>query len=135
MDLTKFKTYNFVPGVPTVTIAKHGIGFSKKAISELGNPSHVKVLINADEKQLAIVVANKNEDGAIKCMDGKNPEDNRNFRINAKDLLYQIAFMLDCPFESLNYRIVGEFFDDNNVMLVDLNRAKKVGDDKMDDEE
>jgi hypothetical protein len=40
MDLSKFKGYEFVPGIASVTIAKHGMGFSKKAISELGGVSH-----------------------------------------------------------------------------------------------
>ena len=128
MDLSKFKSYEFIPGVASVTIAKHGMGFSKKAISELGNPDFVRLLINAEDKQLALVVANKDESGAIRCMEGKNPDDNRNFRIGAKDLLHKIAHMMNCSFDELNYKIIGEFFDDGNVMLIDLNRARKIGD-------
>lgn len=127
MDLSKFKGYEFIPGIASVTIAKHGMGFSKKAISELGNPDYVRLLINTEDKQLALVVASSNENGAVKCMVGKNPDDNRNFRIGAKDLLYKVAHMMNCPFEELNYKIVGEFFNDGSVMLIDLNRAKKVG--------
>ncbi|MCL2415527.1 MAG: hypothetical protein FWD01_01825 [Defluviitaleaceae bacterium] len=127
MDLSKFKPYNFVPGIASATIAKHGIGFSKKAISELGNPDYVKLLMNTTDKQLALIVASKGEEGAIKCMEGRSPNENRNFRIGAKDLLHQVAFMMDCAFEELNYRVIGEYFNDNQVMLIDLNRAKKIG--------
>jgi len=124
--MSKFKGYEFVPGIASATIAKHGIGFSKKAIAELGNPDYVRFLINADDKQLALVVANEGEIGAIKCMAGKNPDDNRNFRIVSKDLLHKIAHMMKCPFDEMNFKIVGEYFDDNKVMLIDLQRARKV---------
>jgi len=135
MDLSKFKNYEFVPGVATITIAKHGMGFSKKAIHELGNPDFVRLLINGDDKQLALVVASETEPGAIKCMQGKNPDDPRNFRIGAKDLLHKIAHMMDCPFEELSYKVVGEFFENGNVMLIDLNRARKTGEHSGGDEE
>ena len=127
MDLSKFKGYEFVPGVASVTIAKHGMGFSKKAISELGNPDYVRLLINAEDKQLALVVADSSESGAVKCMAGKKSDDNRNFRIGAKDLLHKVAYMMNCPFEEMNYKIIGEFFNDGNVMLIDLKRARKIG--------
>ena len=127
MNLAKFKGYDFVPGIATVTVAKHGMGFSKKAISELGNPDYVRLMINAEDKQLALIVASENEDGAIKCMAGKEPNDNRNFRISAKDLLYKISQMMNCSFDELNYKIVGEFFNDGSVMLIDLKRASKIG--------
>jgi len=125
MDFAKFKTYNFVPGICTVTIAKHGMGFSKKAISELGNPAYVKLLVNELDKQMALAVADKDEEGAIRCMEGKEADESRNFRLNGKSLLYKIAQMMDCSFEELNFKIVGEFFDDNRVMLIDLNKARK----------
>ena len=127
MDLSKFKAYEIVPGIASVTIAKHGIGFSKKAISELGNPDYVRLLINSEDNQLALVVADSSENGAVKCMAGKKPDDNRNFRINNKGLLYKVANMINCQFDNLNYKIIGEFFDDGRTMLIDLNRAKKNG--------
>lgn len=136
MDLSKFKSYEFVPGVATVTFAKHGMGFSKKAIHELGNPDFVRLLINAEDKQLALVVAQEGEDGAIKCMKGKTPDDNRNFRIVAKDLLHKVAHMMNCQhIDDLSCKVVGEFFDDGNVMLIDLKRARKTGESDNDGSE
>ena len=135
MDFSKFKPYAFVPGTASVTIAKHGIGFSKKAIIGLGNPDYVKLLINPEDKQLALTAADKNDDGAIKCMEGREPGDNKNFRIAAKDLLHQIAFMMNCEYEDLNYKVIGEYFDDNKIMLIDLNRAKRIGEINNDAEE
>jgi len=126
VDLSKFKEYELMPGIATVTIAKHGLGFSKKAIYELGSPDYVRLLINNSDKQLALVVASEGESGAIKCMAGRNPEDTRNFRIGSKDLLHKIAYMMNWPYEEMNFKIVGEFFDDETVMLIDLHRAKKI---------
>ena len=135
MDLSKFKGYEFVPGIASVTIAKHGMGFSKKAISELGNPDYVRLLINSEDKQLALVVASENESGAVKCMAGKKVDDNRNFRIGAKDLLHKVAHMMNCQYEELGHKIIGEYFDDGNVMLIDLKRAKKIGENSDGDNE
>jgi len=135
MNLDKFRPYEKVSGVASISLTKNGLGFSKTAVIKMGRPNFLELLINDDDKQLAFVATNTQGANVYRCMAGKSEKDSANFRINAKDLLYTISAMMSCSIDELNFRVVGEFFDNNRIMLVDLKKAKRINDnDVMDDE-
>lgn len=135
MDFSNFKPYAIVSGLPTVSITKNGMTFSKTALIKMGKPDYIKLMINEDEKQLAFFAANEDEDNVIKCMVDKNKKEAVNFRINARDLLYKIASLMGCKFEELNFKVIGELFNEDKVMLLDLNRATKINESDASDDE
>ena len=52
--LDGFKSFNFYEGVPYVSITKNGVTFNKAVIMKLNYPANVVLLINAEEKVIAI---------------------------------------------------------------------------------
>ena len=54
-----FTEFNFNEGVPYVSVTKNGVSFNKGVISKLGQPTHVKLFINAATKQIGIQVCDE----------------------------------------------------------------------------
>lgn len=135
MDLSKFKTYTLVSGLPTISITRNGITFSKTALIKLGKPDYIKLMMNEDERQIVFAVTEEDEEGSIKCLKNKTKNDMVTFRINNRDLLYKFASIMECRFEDLSFKAAGEFFDDDKMMLVDLKKATRIIEkDETDDE-
>jgi hypothetical protein len=128
MDLVKFKPYTLISGVSSVSITKNGVSLSKAALLKLGKPDYVRLLINEDDKQIAFAVAQSSDEDKIKCLLGKKDSETLIFRINNRDLLNKITIMLGCKYEDLSLRCTGDFFDDDKIMVIDLNNATPLSD-------
>lgn len=132
MDLSKFKVYNIVSGLSTISITKNGMTLSKNAIIKMGKPNYIQLMINSEDKKIAIIECEKSDDGSIPCVTDKaNP---KNFRINNKDLIYTIATIMNCEYDKLSLKIVGDWHEENKIMLVDLNRATEANEKEEDED-
>lgn len=118
-----FKSFNFDEGVPYVSITKNGVTFNKAVIMKLNYPANVVLLINAEEKVIAIQ----------KCApDVKNSttfykENERNIlsvRWNARDLLNTLQDITGWDLSKDSYRVDGILVVEENAMLFDLKTAK-----------
>jgi len=125
-DKSKFKPYAKTKGIASVSITKNGLAFSQKAVDKLGRPEYIELLVNEDDRQLAFIASNGGAPNAFPCMVNRKNTDVANFRINKKDLILTLANMLQCSLENLSFRVTGEFFENNSVMLIDLRKAERI---------
>lgn len=121
-----FQTFNFEEGVPYVSITKNGVTFNKAVIMKLGYPEHVILLINPDEKMIAIkkcLAETPNSTSFYK----ENAKGILSVRWNAKDLLNTLQDITGWNLSQDAFRIDGCLIKEENAMMFDLKSAKKLG--------
>lgn len=121
----KFKKVNLTVGLPYMSITDNGVTFSKSVVVKMGRPGYVELLMNEDDKQIAIRICDKNEEDAIQFV--RNAK-TINVRWNNKDFLNTISKMLDWNLKDGGYRVLGDWYDSEKAMLFDLSSATPIGD-------
>lgn len=121
-----FKTVNLTIGLPYISITSNGITFSKTAVVKMGAPSHVVLMMNEPEKQIAIQVCDAEKADATAFVRNK---DNKtiNVRWNNKDFLNTLSKMMGWDLSAQGYRINGDYYSNENAMLFDLKQAIPIG--------
>lgn len=122
IDLTKFKTFDFSEGVPYISITNNGITFNKSVIMKMKYPAYVKLLINEDERQIAVQSCEENEEKAVQFYKEKSNKI-LSVRWNAKDLINTISRLCNWDLKQNSYRVNGVLIPELNLMLFDLNDA------------
>jgi len=124
--LSGFKTVNLTIGLPYVSITTNGVTFNKTTIVKLGRPSHVLLMINEEEKQIAIQNCDSENEDATPFLrnEGKST---LSVRWNNKDLLNTISKLMNWDLKECGYRVDGEYFNDENAMIFDLKSAMILG--------
>lgn len=118
-----FKSFNFDEGVPYVSITKNGVTFNKAVIMKLNYPANVVLLINAEEKVIAIQKCTpeaKNSTTFYK----ENEKNILSVRWNARDLLNTLQEITGWNLSTDSYRVDGTLILEENAMLFDLKTAK-----------
>jgi len=121
-----FKTINLTIGLPYISLTNNGVSFSKTAVVKLGSPSHVLLMINEEEKQIAVKVCEPDDADATPFVRNKK-NSTANVRWNNKDFLNTISKMMDWNLQSDGYRVNGEYFSNERAMLFDLKLATIIG--------
>lgn len=127
--LEGFKPISLTVGLPYVSITSNGVTFNKTSIVKLGCPSHVILMINEDNKQIAIQSCNETDENATQFL--KNND--KNFitvRWNNKDLLNTLSKLIGWDLSKFNYRIDGDYLSNENAMIFDLKKAVQIEKDK-----
>ena len=122
IDLSNFKTFDFSEGVPYISITNNGITFNKSVILKMKYPAYVKLLINEDEKQIAVQTCEEDDDKSVQFYKEK-ANGVLSVRWNAKDLINTIARLCDWDLRQTSYRVNGVLIPELNLMLFDLNEA------------
>lgn len=122
IDLTKFKTFDFSEGVPYMSITSNGLTFNKSVIMKMNYPAFVKVLINEDEKQIAVQSCDENDDKATPFYKEK-ANGVLSVRMNSKDLTNTIARICDWDLKKLSFKVNGVYYPEASLMLFDLTDA------------
>lgn len=128
----KFKKVNLTTGLPYLSITDNGVTFSKSVIVKMGKPSFVELLMNQDDKQIAIRVCKKDEEGAIPFVKNAKAV---NVRWNNRDFLNTLSKMMDWDLKEEGYRVLGDWYDSEQAMLFDLTKATSIGDKDNDTDE
>ena len=125
MDLSKFKPYTVSPGVATITIGKNGLAFSKTAVIRLGKPEYVELLVNDDDKIIAIrALSEQSETSTNFFRPGKK---NIMVRWNYQDLIERITEMMNWDTENKTYKVRGEYYPEDNLLSFSLKDASTLG--------
>ena len=120
-----FTPFNFEEGNPTVSITKNGVTFNRAAVLKLNYPSHVILLINEDDKKIAIKVCNENDDNSASFYKKKDANIIL-VRWNSKDLLNTISTLMNWTLSENGYRIEGILIKEESAIIFDLNKAKRI---------
>lgn len=121
--LEGFKQFDFSEGVPYVSVTRHGVTFNKSVVKKMGLPSRVALLINENDKLIAVQERNENDEGAVQFY---RPKKNNviSVRWNGRDLLNTLTEMMDWDLEKDSFRIEGHLLRDEKAMLFDLKQAE-----------
>lgn len=114
-----FTAFNFNEGVPYVTVTKNGVAFNKGVVMKLNYPTHVLLLINSVDKQIAIKVCSSDTPNAIFFYDEKK-SNALNIRWNARDLLNTLKDIAGWDYSKEGYKVSGVLIPEEQAMLFDL---------------
>lgn len=123
LTLEGFTAFNFNEGVPYLSLTRNGLTFNKSVVMKLGYPSHVVLLINEMERQIAIQICDeKTENSTVFYKDNKK-NDIKSVRWNGKDLVNTLQSMMGWNLEFESYRVNGVMLKEESAMLFDLRTA------------
>lgn len=124
MDLSGFIVFDFSEGIPYFSVTRSGLTFSKAVTLKLGRPSHARLLINPETKQIVLQACSADMPRAVPFYRERKNEV-LSVRWNSRDLIATIERMLGTTFEIQGIRVEGILIDDH-TMLFDLNQAKTL---------
>lgn len=124
LEIGKFKKVNLTTGLPYMSVTDNGMTFSKSAVIKMNKPSYVELLLNEDDKQLAIRACDKSEEGSIAFAKSAK---STNVRMNNKDFLNTLSRMMGWDLKESGYRVSGEWFEQEQIMLFDMKQANMIG--------
>lgn len=110
--------------MPYVSITDNGMTFSKNAVIKMGKPKNVVLLMNEEKKMIAVQICDANEEGSIQFF--KNIK-SINVRINNKDFIYTLSRLMNWNIKEEGYRILGDWYENEQVMIFDLTKAALLG--------
>ncbi len=122
LDLSGFKVFDFNEGMPYVSITCNGLTFNKSVIMKMGYPAYVRLLINENDRQIAVQVCDEFDDRANQFYKEK-ANGVLSVRWNSKDLVSTVARMCDWDLKKFSYRAYGVLFPEASLMLFDLTQA------------
>lgn len=123
--LEGFVPFDFSEGAPYVSITANGMTFNKSVSIKMNYPEYARLLINSDEKKIALVTTTEDDKMGAKFCKGKDAEI-LSVRWNSKDLMSTIIRLMDWPLEEKSYKVDGEHIAEGNIMLFDLKLAKEL---------
>lgn len=132
-----------------LSVTKGGLHFNKDTVKLLKNPNYVQILLNEDSSKTAIMVCNKDDDGAIKFNKtvtdgskrrGRKPKDPEaaarkaakkgisSVSIKTVDILNTFGKLFDLSKSTVEYSMLGEPVSEEGAVkaiIYDLKRAEK----------
>ena len=120
-DLNNFKTLNLAPGFPSISITRNGVTFSKNAIIKLEQTEYVNLLVDEEEKVIAVKPCEKGDDKAIAFF--RSGKKNFSVRWNFKDFLETLEALMDWNLEEQGFKIKGIYDREQRALFFDLNTA------------
>ena len=122
--LSGFKPVNVAKGPVTMTIAYSGVSFSKAAVQTLGNPGYVVLLLNEDEKKVALQVSKSDEPNAIAFY--KATRQTGDVRWNYSSLKNSLSDLMRWNIQDHTYRVEGHYYTHGNILMFDLAEASQL---------
>lgn len=119
-----FSSFNFDEGVPYVSFTKNGVTFNKSVIMKLNYPNNVVLLINPENKKIAIKCCDESTPNSTTFYKKKEASNVLSVRWNAKDLLHTIEKIMEWDLEQNAYRVNGTLLKEEEAMMFDLSTAK-----------
>lgn len=122
--LEGFHVVNFQTGIPYVSLTSNGLTFNKASILQMQNPAQVVLLLNEARKQFAIQRCAPDDPNAMPFY---RPRSTGlvTVRWSQKELLHTIARMMGQSLTD-NYRVNGQYIEQEGAMVFDLNEAYRV---------
>ena len=123
MDLSNFKPFPMVSGKSFITISKNGVAFSQAAVAELQKSEYVIVLFDTLTKQMAVKVADKNENNATSFFTPNKKT--LGIRWNNTLLKEKISSMMNWNLTKHSYKVDGNFDESSNALIFDFTTARE----------
>jgi len=124
--LDGFKVYYLTTGLPTISITLNGVSFNKTAIVKMEYPEHVLLMINSEEKKIAIQACDADSPGATPYFRKRKGRDIVSVRWNNRDLLSTISKIMGWDLKDSGYRAQGDYLENENAIVFDLSQATPI---------
>ncbi|MBQ7580002.1 MAG: hypothetical protein IJU39_01695 [Clostridia bacterium] len=125
--LDGFTSFNFNEGAPYVSITKNGMTFNKGTVMKLRCPEYVRLLINSDQRMIAIQPCESTtENATVFCSEERRNSKVLSIRWNGRDLLNTVSDMMDWDLSNHAFKVEGKPLVAENAMLFDLNKAEEL---------
>lgn len=106
--------------VPTLTVNEKNIIFSSMCFTQLKAPKYVRFMLDAKGKHIAVQgVDDKGSDTVMINSQKKY----KTFGIYGYDLISEIRHIMSSWKDNERYKIQGEYFDEENVLLFKMKEA------------
>lgn len=120
LDLLEgFEPYQFKK-LPKVSFGYYGVTFNSGVIDGLSNPSYVQILLNSEEKKMAVRKCEEWERCAVEV---KFMSNTRMWRINCTDFNKAIADMTGFNRDACTRSVVGTYYPEEKTYIFDLSSA------------
>lgn len=125
LNLKDFEVISYQPSVfrtyePIVTICDRKMMFGSVCFNKLGKPEYVKLMFDPKGKRIAVQGSAKKIKDSIYL----NPERKfKQFGIYGQGYVPQICKLMPNWKSELRYNIIGEYFEEENVLVFDMNKA------------
>ena len=116
IDLTSFKAFDFNEGLPYVSITSNGLTFNKSVIMKMNYPPYVRLLINENDKQMAIQACGEEDERSVQFFKEK-ANGVLSVRLNSKDLITTIERICEWDLKKASYRVNGILVPEASLML------------------
>ncbi|GHV00122.1 hypothetical protein FACS1894211_06790 [Clostridia bacterium] len=102
---------------PTVLIdfKKNRVVISRKTLQIIGNPRHILLLVNPEERHF-VVLQGDSADKRAHRIPYRKTERQREVEINSKSFMQTLISISDGWRENVNYKIVGEYIQGENIL-------------------
>ena len=120
--LDGFSAFNFEEGVPYVSVTINGVTFNKSVVMKLDYPEYALLLINPDEKKIAVQACSEQTENATSFYKEKK-SGVISVRWNGKDLLNTFQDLMGWDLKQQAYRIEGTHLKAERAILFDHNQA------------
>lgn len=121
--LEGFKIVNLATGLPTLSITKNGVALNKSAIIKLDYAERVYLMMDEGGKRIAVQKCTDNDESSIPFY---RKQKSMMVRWNNADLETQIEKMMNWDLKIQGYKVAGEFLDEENALVFDLNKATDI---------
>lgn len=119
-DFSNFCPYVFAKGRVYLSVTKNGVTFNKYVTEFLQHPKYISILINHENKQIALLPADQKSNTTYRYPQNKNVECARISPACLVDDLCKLAHINPSP----GFRVYGEKKD--GFILFDLSSAKAL---------
>ena len=123
--LDGFVPFDFNAGFPYVSVTSNGLTFNKSVTIKMGYPEHVLLLINEEEKQIALRSCDESESGAVVFYKQK-ASGVLSVRWNSRDLTNTVEDLMGWDLSHDSYRVDGMLVKSEHAMIFDLKCARKM---------
>src|SRR5699024_2135442 len=107
-----------------ITLSKSGLSFSQTAINSLGRPEFVKLMVDKDDKLIAVQVVGQDDEDATPFF--KKGRKNLVVRWNYVTLTTLLEELMGWDVSTQTYKIRGQTISKDDALLFDLNKADLV---------
>ena len=124
-DNPNFQLMEKVAGKLTISVNRHGVGFSKQILSRLGYAHFVLIYINKVDKQLAIKACEQNATGSIRFVP-ESKEKVDSLRWNNPTFTDDIKSLVTKELAEGNFACDGEYLEEDDALLFDFTKARSL---------
>lgn len=123
--LDNFKPRKLITGSPFISISpNNGVSLNKSALFRLDYPEYVRILINEDDKELAIQVCDESDPNKEAFIKPEKKESTQYVRWNNREFIKQLTdWASNEDFKTAGFKVPGEYLPEEKAFLFIFSKA------------